>query len=60
MSVRITVNLTNAEAKAVLNSEGLSNGWGIRKSKTLQSAERKLLDALEVSWNAMIDRRHGA
>lgn len=60
MSVEITVKLTNAEAESVLKSEGLSNGWGIRKSKALQSAERKLLDALEVSWNAMIDRRHGA
>jgi len=60
MSVEITVKLTNAEAEAVLRSEGLSNGWGIRKSKSLQSAEKKLLDALEASWIAMIDRRHGA
>lgn len=28
---------------STLKSEGLSNGWGIRKSKALQSAERKRL-----------------
>jgi hypothetical protein len=60
MSVEITVKLTNAEAEAVLKSEGLHNGWGVRKSKSLKSAENKLLDAIKNKWNEMIEERSAA
>jgi hypothetical protein len=50
--IEITVAFTNAEAEAVLRSEGLHNGWGVRKAKALQQAEAKLMDKLESAWNA--------
>jgi hypothetical protein len=46
VSVRVEVTLTNAEAAAVLRSQGLSAGHGVRKSIALQSAEMKLIGAV--------------
>ncbi|MCU6480504.1 hypothetical protein [Arthrobacter sp. A2-55] len=55
MSVNITVTLTDREADAVLGSNGLTNGYGSRKSSALASAELKLTDAVQAGWNDRID-----
>jgi hypothetical protein len=51
MSFEVTIKLSTREAEAVLKSEGLSNGWGIRPSKTLQLAEMKIIGAIQTAWN---------
>jgi len=43
--VTVTLNLTQAEAVAILRAE-LTNGHGIRRSKALVSAENKLHAAI--------------
>lgn len=57
MSVRFSVTLTNAEAKAVLGSEGLTSGYGIKRSIPLRSAELKLIGAIQESVNNMNARK---
>jgi len=46
MSVELRVRLTNAEAAAVLRSEGFSNGRGIKKSVALQTAQMKIIGGI--------------
>ena len=46
MSVEIHIRLSEAEAAAVLRSEGFSNGWGVVKSIALQTAELKIIGAI--------------
>lgn len=55
--IRINVSLSDAQAQAILRSEGFSNGWGIGKSKALQSGEEKLMDAIQTQWNELCERR---
>ena len=50
-TVKVTINLTKAQALAALKSEGLTNGRGVMKSKALQQAERRILDAIQDAWN---------
>lgn len=44
--VEIMLRLTDNEARAVLRSEGFSNGHGVRKSQALQLAEMKIIGAI--------------
>lgn len=55
MSVTITVTLTNAQAKAVLNSEGFTNGYGCKKSLALGFAQLRIIGAIQDAWNAQLD-----
>lgn len=58
MSITVTVTLSNAQAEAVLRSDGLHNvfnGWVSRKSKVLRAAEKKLLDAIQFAWNESLE-----
>lgn len=55
MSITVTVTLSNAQALAVLKSDGLSRGWGVRKSQALQKAELKLLDAIQLAYNNALE-----
>ena len=49
--MKVTINLTKAQALAALKSEGLTNGRGVMKSKALQQAEKRILDAIQDAWN---------
>lgn len=46
MSVQISIQLSEAEADAVLRSEGFSNGWGVRRSHALIRAQGKIIGAV--------------
>lgn len=46
---RITLELTDAEARAIMKSAGLHSGHGIRIPKPLQSANMKLIGAVSES-----------
>lgn len=53
--LKVTINLSKREAEAILRSEGFTNGWGIRKSQSLQSAEAKVVGAIQHAWNASLE-----
>lgn len=55
--IEMTVKLIDEQAQAVLRSEGLSNGYGVRKSMALQQAEDRLLGSIQDAWNAEVQRR---
>jgi hypothetical protein len=50
--MEVSVKLTRAQALAVLNCDGFSNGHGVRKSQALTQAEDRIVDAIQAAWNA--------
>lgn len=57
MSINFCIRLSDAEAQAVLRSEGFTNGPGIIRSKPLLSAEKKLIDIIQQRWNEQCEMR---
>lgn len=57
--VKVTVEITKTQALALLRSEGLTMGHGVRKSKALESVEGRIFDAVQDAWNADLERRAG-
>ena len=57
--MKVTINLTKAQARAVLNSEGLTRGYGVQKTVALQAAEMRIIGAIQAAWNDEIDQKEG-
>ncbi|MFZ2238633.1 MAG: hypothetical protein WAV90_03720 [Gordonia amarae] len=53
--MKVTLELTKAQALALLRSDGLTMGHGVRKSQALRQAEDRVLDAVQAAWNAALD-----
>lgn len=49
--IEVTIRFTKREAMAILKSEGLHCGWGVKGSIALDKAEAKLMAAVQAAWN---------